>query len=89
MKIIVTNGSYGFGKNWTLQAYGKEFWLGQDVKVCKRALGMEPKDVIAEIGTAEIERPSGNKKLARLICKVAGINRSNVGEFQPWSLAVE
>ena len=89
MKVRFSKNSYGFGKNWVLECYGKSFWLGQDAKVCHRLLGMTPQQVVAEIGTAEIETESGNRKLARLIVKTAGVTRSNVRELQPWSLAVE
>lgn len=89
MKVLFENNAYGFGKNWTLVAYGKKFWLGQDGKVCHRLLGMTPREVVRQIGTAEIERPSGNRKLARLIVDTVGINRSNVKKLEPWSLAVE
>ena len=89
MKVRISDGSYGFGKTWTLECYGKAFWLGQDVKVCSRLLGMSPSQVVQKIGTNEIESESGNRKLARLIVKTAGITRSNVNKLESWSLAVE
>jgi hypothetical protein len=89
MKVRITNGSYGFGKVWTLEVYGKSFWLGQDAKVCSRSLGMSPREVIQTIGTAEIETESGNKKLARFLTKSFGITRSNVNKFQSWDFSAE
>ena len=89
MKVRFSKNSYGFGMNWALECYGKSFWLGQDAKVCHRLLGMTPREVIAKIGTAEIEKPSGNKKLAKLICRELGVKRSNVNTFEPWSLSAE
>jgi hypothetical protein len=89
MKVRITPSAYGFGKIWTLECYGKSFWLGQDAKVCHRSLGMTPQQVIQAIGTAEIETESGNRKLARLLTKSFGITRNNVNQFQAWSFSAE
>lgn len=86
MKVIVTRGAYGFGHEWTLVAYGHNFFLGQDVKFCSRVLGMVPIDVVGRIGSPEIEEPTTNKRLARLIVNELGITRSNVKKLDRWSL---
>jgi hypothetical protein len=89
MKVRITNGSYGFGKVWILECYGKSFYLGQDAKVCSRSLGMTPREVIQAIGTNQIETESGNRKLARFLTKSFGITRSNVNKFQSWEFSAE
>lgn len=89
MKVRITNGYYNFGKIWVLECYGKEFYLGQDVKVCSRVLGMEPSQVVQEIGTREIETKRGNLRLARFLVKQLGITRSNVNIFQSWQFSAE
>jgi hypothetical protein len=74
MTISVTTGGYGFSHDWTLNAYGKNFYLGQDVKFCARVLGMNP---------------SNRKAIARTICRELGITRSNVKSIEPWSLCAQ
>jgi hypothetical protein len=86
MKIIVTRGAYGFGHEWTLVAYGHEFYLGQDVKFCSRVLGMSPIEVVGQIGSPNIENAITNKRLAKLICEHLVVTRSNVKNLEPWSL---
>lgn len=53
---------YGFGANWILnveyKGQTKNFWLGQDVKVCSRLLGITPKDLTSEINK-QMARPYG------------------------------
>lgn len=43
-ELLASPGAYGFGHNWTLVlkrgTQTKRFWLGQDVKVVSRVLGM-------------------------------------------------
>ena len=84
MKVIITKGSYGFGHEWTLEAYGKAYYLGQDVKFCSRVLGVSPSAVVAHIGSGEIEVPAVNNRLAKFICAKLGITRST--NIQPWDL---
>lgn len=89
MEILITSGSYGFGHNWTLKAYGKQFYLGQDVKFCSRVLGMSSKEVINEIGTNRLDLKVGRQKLAKFICNQLGINRSNANKIESWGLAAD
>lgn len=86
MKVIITSGAYGFGHEWTLVAYGHNFFLGQDVKFCHRVLGMEPREVVRQIGSPNIEDPRVNKYLAKLIVNRLGVTRSNVKKIDRWSL---
>jgi hypothetical protein len=87
MKVIITRGSYGFGHEWTLEAYGKQYYLGQDSKFCSRVLGLAPSTVVTSIGSAEIETPAVNKRLAKFICDQLEITRST--KIQPWALCAQ
>ena len=87
MKVRITRGSYGFGHDWTLEAYGKSYYLGQDVKFCTRVLGMEPSTLVSVIGSPNIEQKSVNTKLARFICASIGITRST--KLNKWELCAQ
>lgn len=89
MKVEITN-QYGFAHYWTLVYRNKSYYLGQDVKVCNRLLNMLPRDVFQAIGTREIDKPTGNKKLAQFIVKTLKETHSiNFKNLQPWDLAVD
>jgi len=87
MKVIITRGSYGFGHEWTLEAYGKQYYLGQDVKFCSRVLEMEPSYIVKQIGSPEIEMPAVNNKLAKFICNELGITRKT--NINAWDLCAQ
>jgi hypothetical protein len=87
MKVHITRGSYGFGHEWTLEVYGKQYYLGQDVKFCSRVLGVSPSTIISAIGSSEIEVPEVNKRLARFICKKLGVTRKT--NIKPWELCAQ
>jgi hypothetical protein len=89
MEILITSGNSGFGHNWILKAYGKQFYLGQDVKFCSRVLGMSSKEVINQIGTNRLDLKVGRQKLAKFICSQLGINRSNANKMESWGLAAD
>jgi hypothetical protein len=91
---IKVTSNYGFDHNWTLivstKTKTKSFYLGQDVKFCHRVLGMEPRDIVRQIGTGEISNGTkGNKKLAKFICKELGLNGRNIDKIEPWGLCAE
>lgn len=87
MKIIVSS-NYGFERNWTLIVKNKSFYLGQDVKFCHRVLGMSPRQVVEQIGSALIQDEKVNRKLARFIVKQLGGTKSIIN-LQPWELCAE
>jgi hypothetical protein len=87
MRVIITRGAYGFGRDWTLEAYGRKYYLGQDAKFCSRVLGISPSTVVTRIGSAEIETPAVNNRLARLICEELGVTRSS--KLEPWALCAQ
>ena len=87
MKIIITS-NYGFGHNWTLLIKDKSFYLGQDVKFCHRVLGMSPREIVQQIGSAHIQDEKVNRKLARFIVKQLGGTKAIIN-LQPWELCAE
>lgn len=90
MKVIITRDSYGIGHNWTLEYNKKQFFLGQDVKFCHRVLGLHPRVIIDEIGTAEIDNnTTGNKKLAKFIVNQLGLTKSNTKDLNTWELCAQ
>jgi hypothetical protein len=51
---------------------------------------MLPRDVVQAIGTREIDKPTGNKKLAQFIVKTLKERHLiNFKDLQPWDLSVE
>lgn len=89
MRIEITK-QYGFAYYWTLVYRNKSYYLGQDVKVCNRLLQMQPSDVVQAIGTREIDKPTGNKKLAKFIVNTLKERHLiNFKNLQPWELCAE
>ena len=86
MTIEITTGGYGFSHNWTLDAYGKKFYLGQDVKFCRRVLGMDASYIVSQIGSNDLGSEKTRNKLARFICDELSVNRRTVNDLEPWSL---
>lgn len=89
-RIVISNGSYGFGKTWTLVVNEVEyFYLGQDVKFCSRVLGVSPSYIVESIGSNDISKPSVNKKLANFIINQLGLTKNNLKQLQSWELSAE
>jgi hypothetical protein len=89
-RIVISNGSYGFGKEWTLvvnETY--HFYLGQDVKFCSRILGMSPAYIVKEIGSGEIAEPKVNKRLAKFIINQLGLTNKVVKQLNTWELCAQ
>lgn len=87
MKIIISS-NYGFDHNWTLIIKNKSFYLGQDVKFCHRILGISPREIVQQIGSAHIQDEKVNRKLARFIVKQLGGTKTIIN-LQPWELCAE
>ena len=85
MKVLITRGEYGFGHNWTLEAYDKHYFLGQDGKFCSRVLGLSPRDVVNAIGSPNITEDKVNTRLARFIVKSLG-GKKSIANLQNWEL---
>jgi len=89
-KIVISNGSYGFGKTWTLvvnETYS--FYLGQDVKFCSRVLGVSPSYIVQQIGSNDITKPSVNKRLANFIINQLELTETKLKTLQVWELSAE
>ena len=91
---IKINSAYGFDHNWTLvlttPKIQREFYLGQDVKFCSRVLGADPSYIVKQIGTAVIDYgTTGNKRLAKYICKQLKVNGHSMKKLEPLSLCAE
>lgn len=92
--IVISNGSYGFGRTWQLSIEGKgfkkSFYLGQDAKFCSRVLGMSSSEVVQAIGTSHIsEGEIGNKKLANFIYRQLELTPKKVKELESWALSCD
>lgn len=87
--IVSTPNAYGFGHDWTLVAEGKSFYLGQDVKFIRRAMGCEPRDVIAAIGTNDLRKPTAQRKLAQFILDYFSLTPDKLRDLQSWELCCQ
>ena len=92
--IQIEKGSYGFGHTWSLvltksNGTSKSFYLGQDVKFCSRVLGMEPRYIVAQIGSGNIAEPSINTKLANFIIDSLGLSKTELFKQEPWAICAE
>jgi hypothetical protein len=86
---IQISTSYGFCHNWTLKAYGKSFYLGQDVKFCSRVLGCDPSYIVSQIGSNDLTKETTKKKLAKFIIEALELDRSIIKNLDPWQLCAE
>lgn len=86
---IEISTNYGFCHNWTLKAYGKSFYLGQDVKFCTRILGCNTSYIVSQIGSNDLSKEATKKKLAKFIVNSLNLNRSNIKNIDPWQICGE
>jgi hypothetical protein len=87
--IIEITSDYGFDHNWTLHAFGLEFYLGQDVKFCSRVLGTAPSEIVAHLGSNDFTHDSSRRKLAKYIMDRLGIDCINIKSIKPWALCAQ
>lgn len=87
MTILVSRGE--FSHNWTLMAFGKSFFLGQDVKFCRRVLGIEPRAVVNEIGSGDMTKKSTRDKLAKFIVRKLNITKEYAATINSWDLCAQ
>lgn len=91
--LEITKGSYGFSYEWTLTCetpkIKKSFYLGQDIKFCSRVLGCEPAYIVKAIGTNRIDTEQGQKKLAKFIVEMLGLNGRNIKNMEAWELCCQ
>lgn len=88
MTIEITK-TYGFCHNWTLKAYGKSFYLGQDVKFCHRILNCDPSYVVQQIGSNDLSKESTKKRLAKFILESLELTRAELNNMESWGLCAE
>jgi hypothetical protein len=70
----------------------KNFWLGQDAKVCHRILGMSPKELTEEIGSNDLRLDETKQAICNLILEAIGVNEENENDFfnlNEWEIAAE
>ena len=82
-------GTYGFGRTWELEAFGRRFYLGQDAKVCDRIIGLAPSDVIDLIRGNNISDDKINNNLAVLIIDTIGLSYEAAQDLEAWALACD
>jgi hypothetical protein len=94
-KLRTKPNAYGFGRDWYLTIEDREFWLGQDAKVCSRVLGCSPKDVINEWENETNKEYTGwNDDFSNWLADVlagAYLNNEdvNVNDLREWDLCVQ
>lgn len=85
--IIIRNG---IAHDWVLKfGRNKQFYLGQDIKFCRRVLGMEPGFIAREIGDNDLTKPSVRKRLAKFICRELNITKENVHQYNDWDFCAQ
>lgn len=77
-----------FYTNWTLVVKGKEFLLGQDVKWCIRALGIDINDFFTLVG-GDDRTEEGREKIGKWIVKNLKITPKVIEKLEPWSLSCQ
>jgi len=94
--LIITRNGYGFGHDCQLEVTKdgrtKNFYLGQDAKVCSRILGMRPSEVAEIVGSNDLTLYETRESIANLILEAVGVTSENEEEFmnlQPWEIAAE
>ena len=77
-----------FYTNWTLNVNGKDFLLGQDVKWCIRALGIDINDFFTLVG-GDDRTEEGRQKIGEWIVKEFKLTPKVINKLEPWSLACQ
>ena len=96
-KVLVSKVDYGgfIVHNWNLVVSNengeqRNFFLGQDVKFCRRILGLHPRDVVKAIGSAEIEDEDVSKRLGCFIIEHLELDEDVVfNVYEDWDLACQ
>ena len=89
--IEVSVGNYGFEHNWTLicSTPNKKvsFFLGQDVKFCRRVLGLEPSNITNFIGSNDLSNEKTLSKLGKFIAKELCLTGHNIENKLAWEFS--
>lgn len=89
MKPIIETHPNAFGNDWTLTAFGRTFYLGQDVKFCQRVLGMTGSQVAEQIGTNDLRGDEARQNLASFILEMFDLDETKLKNLQPWDLCAQ
>jgi len=91
--VVTQTGDYGFGNNWflivKLKEKTKSFFLGQDVKFCRRVLGMEPREVVEVIGSNDLRKPETLRSLGEFIIEHLELDEEKIKNLQEWELCCQ
>jgi hypothetical protein len=74
--------------NWTLNVNGKDFLLGQDVKWCIRALGIDINDFFKFLDCDDTTE-EGREKIGKWIVKEFKLTPKVINKLEPWSLCCQ
>jgi hypothetical protein len=83
------SSNYGFDHNWILYVDNKSFYLGQDIKFCRRILNIEPKYLVQKIGSNDLGNEVTKIKLAKFIVKELKLTKSKVKNLESWSICAQ
>ena len=86
--IQVSPGEMGT-HNWTLIVGRRQFFLGQDIKFCRRVLGQDPKYIGEMIGGTDLRNAETRQRLGRYILSQLDLTDDDIKELQPWSLCCQ
>ena len=85
---ITIENNYGF-HYWTLHAFNRRFFLGQDVKFCRRVLGVEPAYIAQQIGSNDLRLEETRDKVAEFIVDRLNMDEDMVANIPDWGLSAE
>ena len=73
---------YGLFYFWTLIAFGKRIYLGEDTKFCKQFLRKTDEEVCKAIGSDDMRLPETRQKLAKYIIDQLGLTQERADLLQ-------
>jgi hypothetical protein len=98
MKATIELSKDYFGRKWQLVLHPegqkpKKLYLGQDIKVCQRLLGMDQDEVLKKLNTRDFITEESLEKLASLILDHLSLHYELSPEkclvLDHWALSVE
>jgi hypothetical protein len=101
-ELVARPNAYGFGKDWTLVltkgTVKKSFWLGQDVKVVSRILGMSMANAVefyknkANSSNFEVIAPLIASDILRTILDTQRLDQDKLEQvfsMNSWEMSIE
>jgi hypothetical protein len=98
MKVKVTFNEINHGDfsefKWNLEytkqsGEVKKFYLGQDIKFCRRVLGLETKDIVRKIGNPDLREEETQIKLGAFIVDHLNLSEPLLDDMDIWELSAE